>query len=165
MWKHGFLGYDASFMLDFVVTALVLVVPVLAASIWVVRARRGYLLHKRLQLILAGVLLVAVAAFEVDLQWVHGGWQNVVNKSPESPRLDGDALALARNVLYAHLIFAISTPIVWAVTIVLALRRFPSPPRPSPHSRMHRRLGWIATVDLALTSATGLAFYYVAFMR
>lgn len=165
MWKHGFLGYDASFMLDFVVTALVLIVPVLAASIWLVRYRRRYALHKQLQLLLAAVLLLAVGAFEVDLQWVHGGWKNVVNKSPDSPRLTGDDLAFVQQVLAVHLIFAISTPIVWAVTIVLALRRMPSPPAPSPHSRLHKLLGWISTIDLVLTSITGLAFYYVAFVR
>jgi len=165
MWKHGFLGYDASFMLDVVVTALVLIVPVLVFSIVQVKFRQRYATHKRLQLTLAAVLLLAVGAFEIDMQWVHGGWEHVVNKDAENPRLTGDAFSLARTVLRVHLVFAVSTPLLWATTIVLALKRMPTPPAPCAHSPLHRKLGWASTIDLVLTSVTGLAFYYVAFIR
>jgi len=165
MWKHGFLGNDASLMLDVVVTALVLVVPLLVSSIWLVKFRRRYAVHKRLQLTLAAVLLLTVAAFEVDMQWVHGGWENIVNKDPAAPRLTGDDLGFVRTVLHVHLLFAVSTPLVWALTITLALRRMPTPPAPCAHSRLHKFLGWASTIDLVLTSVTGLTFYYVAFIR
>jgi hypothetical protein len=160
----GFLGYNASFMLDVVVCALVLVVPALAYSIYLVKASRAYALHRNIQIALGIVLLITVAAFEYDLQMVHGGWVNVVNKPGESPRLEGEALARARTVLRVHLVFAISTPLLWGATLWLALRRFPAPPRPSAHSRLHKTLGWLSTVDIALTSLTGLAFYYLAFV-
>lgn len=160
---HGFLGYDASLMLDVVVTALVLVVPVLVASI--VLAKQGrFTAHRNLQLGLATVLLLAVAAFEVDLQLVHGGWENVVNKPGATPRLEGEALGGVQRVLWIHLVFAISTPVLWGVTITLALRRFPNPPTPGEHSGLHKSLAWASTVDLVLTSVTGLWFYYVAFI-
>lgn len=163
--QNGFLGYDTSFMLDVVVCALVAVVPVLAWSLYVVKFRKNYTLHRNLQIGLGLVLLVAVAAFEVDLQLVHGGWENVVNKPDQPARLTGDDLESARRVLWVHLVFAISTPLLWATTIVLALKRFPSPPVPGEHSRLHKRLGWLSTIDITLTAVTGLAFYYVAFMR
>ncbi|MCA8985221.1 MAG: DUF420 domain-containing protein [Planctomycetaceae bacterium] len=163
MWNHGFLGNDASFMLDFVVCALLLVVPILAGSIYLVKFRQRFELHKKLQILLGVVLLIAVVAFEVDMQ-MHGGWKNIVNKTPETPRLSGEELASVEKVLYFHLIFAISTPLVWLVTTVLALRRFPDPVQPGPHSRLHKLLGWISTLDLTMTSLTGLAFYYVAFL-
>lgn len=162
--SRGFLGNDASLMLDVVVCALVLIVPVLAYSIRQARTGRNYRLHRNLQLGIGAVLLVAVGAFEIDLQMYHGGWQNVVNRPGESPRLAGEELAFARLVLRVHLVFAISTPLLLAATTVLALRRFPSPPRPGAHSRTHKVLGWLSTVDLGLTSLTGLAFYYVAFV-
>ena len=161
---NGFLGYNASFMLDVVVCALVLVVPALAYSIYLVKVRRAYSLHRNIQIALGIVLLITVAAFEYDLQMVHGGWVNVVNKPGESPRLEGEALDHVRAVLRIHLIFAISTPLLWGATLWLALRRFQSPPRPSAHSRLHKTLGWLSTADIALTSVTGLAFYYLAFI-
>jgi hypothetical protein len=163
MWTHGFLGQDASFMLDVVLVALVLVVPVLGFGIAQARARQ-FVAHKRIQLTLAAVLLLAVAAFEIDLQWVHGGWENVVNKDPDNPRLTGRDLEFVRTVLWVHLVFAVSTPLLWGVTIILALKRIPNPPAPCQHSRLHRRLGWASAVDLGLTTLTGIGFYYVAFV-
>jgi len=160
--KDGFLGFHTSFMLDAVVVALVLVVPVLVYSLYSVKIRRNYALHRNLQLTLALTLLVAVFAFEVDLHLVQGGWQNVVKKG--SPVSDGQ-LSFIQNMLRVHLIFAGSTPFLWAVTIILALRNMHVPPAPCAHSRLHKTLGWISTVDLVLTSVTGLAFYYVAFVN
>ena len=75
--KNGFLGNDASFMLDVVVCALVLLVPLLLYSLYVVKVQRNYGLHKRLQLALAAILLIAVGAFEIDMR-LHGGWKNIV---------------------------------------------------------------------------------------
>ncbi len=164
MWQHGFLGCDTSLMLDVVVSALVLLVPGLVAG--VIAAKRGrYLLHRNIQLTLASILLVAVLAFEIDMQWVHGGWERVVNKDPQAPRLSSAELESVRRILWLHLVFAISTPVLWGTTIVLAWRRFPRPPAPAEHSRLHRRLGWASTIDLLLTSVTGLWFYIAAFVR
>ena len=160
----GFLGYDTSLMLDVVVCALVLVVPALLYSLFLVKIRKAYRLHRALQVVLGVVLVAAVTAFEVDLQIVHGGWLNIANKDSESPRLAGDQLLLARQVLAVHLIFAISTPPLWVLTTVLALKGYRNTPRPGRHSRLHKPLGWLSVADLVLTSATGLAFYYVAFV-
>ncbi len=164
MIQDGFLGYRTSFMLDFVVTALVVIVPLLLYSLWTVRFRRQYRTHRLLQMILGGILLVAVGAFEIDLQIVQGGWQNIVAKQ----QLDPDTLAAKINAvrpwLRVHLLFAVTTPFFWIATIGLALRKFSNPPVPGSHSRCHRILGWISAVDITLTSITGLAFYYVAFV-
>lgn len=160
--KDGFLGYHASFMLDAVVVALVLVVPVLIYSLYSVKFRRQYTRHRNLQLALAVTLLAAVLAFEVDLHLVQGGWQNVVKKGPA---VTADQMAFIQKVLRIHLIFAGSTPFVWALTIALALRWMPQPLAPCTHSGTHKFLGWASTLDLVMTSVTGLIFYYVAFVN
>ena len=160
--KDGFLGFHASFMLDAVVVALVLVVPVLLFSLFSVKVRRNYTLHRNLQLTLAVTLLVAVLAFEVDLHLVQGGWENVVKKGPE---VSSSQMKFIQNVLRIHLIFAGSTPFLWATTIIFALRSMPCPPAPSSHSRLHKILGWASTLDLVMTSVTGLVFYFVAFIN
>lgn len=158
----GFLGYNASFMLDVVVCALLLVAPALLYSVYEVKFRRHYVRHRNLQVTLGAVLLVTVVAFEVDLQIVHNGWESIVTAA--RPTLSEADLVRIRGVLWIHLVFAISTPLLWIVTLTLAWKRFPSPPAPSAHSRLHKTLGWISTGDLLLTSATGLLFYYVAFI-
>jgi putative membrane protein len=160
--SQGFLGYHATFMLDVVVCALALLVPALAVSIYLVKIRRQYAWHRRLQLSLGGVLLLAVAAFEVDVQLVHHGWQNIVHSA--RPDMAKESLDFARTILYVHLVFAISTPLLWILTISLALAKFGNPPSPSRHSPVHKWLGWTSAADLALTSVTGLLFYYFAFI-
>jgi len=161
--SDGFLGYRTSFMLDAVVCALVLVVPVLVVSLYLVKVRRNYTAHRNLQIGLGIVLLITVAAFEIDIQQIQGGWENVVAK--REVKLTPGQLASARNVLWVHLVFAVSSPLLWLVTIVLAVRRIPHPPGPSAHSPLHKKLGWASTCDLVLTAVTGLWFYYVAFVR
>jgi hypothetical protein len=161
--SHGFLGYNATFMLDLIVCALILVVPVLATSIFLVRVQRNYVWHRRIQLLLAGVLLLAVFGFEFDVQLVHGGWQNIVRQA--RPDISVEDFNFTRMLLRVHLVFAASTPLLWAVTIGLALRRFGNPPAPSRHSPTHKWLGWTSAIDLTLTSVTGLLFYYFTFMQ
>lgn len=158
----GFLGYRTSFMLDFVVVALILIVPILLYSLYAVKVQQKYVLHRNLQLLLGIILLVAVGLFEVDLQLVQGGWAKVVAK--RAVPLTKEQLNFVQTVLRIHLVFAISTPFLWATTIVLALRRMPLPPGPSSHSKLHKSLGWISTIDIVLTSVTGLIFYYFAFV-
>lgn len=160
--KDGFLGFPTSFMLDAVVVALVLVVPVLIYSLYTVKVLRNYARHRNLQIGLAVTLLAAVMAFEVDLHLVQGGWQEVVKKGPS---VSAEQLQFMQTMLRVHLLFAGSTPFLWAVTIILALRYMPNPPQPSAHSRLHKLLGWASTADLVLTSVTGLVFYYVAFVN
>jgi hypothetical protein len=159
----GFLGYKTSFMLDFVVCSLAIVVPVLIYSLYLVKVCKRYLAHRNIQLGLAVILLIVVAAFEIDMQIVQGGWRAVVDKRVE--KLSPEQIDGVQKVLWVHLVFAVSTPILWAVTVTLALKRMPKPPAPCPHSDLHKKLGWASTVDIVLTSVTGVWFYYVAFVR
>lgn len=162
IFQDGFLGYRSSFMLDFVVVSLLLVVPILLYSLFAVKVQRKYALHRNLQILLGVVLLVAVGAFEVDLHLIQGGWRQVIAK--QTPALTEAQIAWVQTVLRIHLIFAISTPFLWAITLTLALRKFPHPVTPSTHSPVHKLLGWLSTVDITLTSVTGLWFYYTAFV-
>lgn len=165
MLFNGFFGYPTTFMLDFVVCALALVVPLLLWSLWLVKFRRHYVAHKRLQIALGIILLLAVTAFEVDVQMVHGGWEKIVAKQQLSPDALTAKISSVRPYLLVHLVFAVTTPLLWIVTMTLALRRFKNPPTPGTHSRIHKTLGWASTIDITMTSVTGLLFYYVAFVK
>lgn len=153
----GFLGTRASFMLDMVFVAMFVVIAIMLWSIYQVRYRKRYLLHKRTQIGLAGLLLVVVAAFEVDMR-MHG-WE-----SRAAGEIGGSASSLVWRVLYLHLAFAITTVLIWPVVIVSALRNFPTEPAPSTHSRSHIFWARLAALDMLLTSISGWWFYYVAFV-
>ena len=174
----GFLPWRASLMMDVVVVAMFLVLPVLAISVLAVRNRQRYRFHKNLQLTLAGLLLIAIVLFELDVRIY--GWRERAKASPyygavEDPApllsfLYRDLLGwdyvpgLVFTMLGIHLLFAVSTPVLWAYVLALALRKFPDPPAPSGHSRSHIFWGYLAAADMAFTTLTGWIFYWMAFV-
>jgi putative membrane protein len=154
----GFLGTRASLVLDLLFLAMFGVVLVLACSIYQVKYRRRYQLHKWVQLALAVVLLSAVFLFEIDVR-LHG-WEDRA-----AGQLDGHASPQVWTALYIHLCFAVTSVLLWPTVIVRALREFPDPPTPAPHSPSHIFWARLAAVDMLLTAVTGWTFYYLAFVR
>ncbi len=157
----GFLGTRGSLMLDVVFLAMFVVVPLLALSIWLVKRRGRYGLHKRLQLIMAAVLLAAVLLFEIDIR--VNGWEA---RAEPSPYFDPERkwTCPAGLSLIIHLSFAVPTLVLWIYVVVQALRKFHRPPQPGPHSASHARYGWLAAGGMTLTAVTGWIFYWVAFV-
>src|SRR5688500_12648132 len=129
----GFLGTRGSFMLDVVFLAMFAIVPVLAWSIFAVRYRRRYQTHKRIQIVLATILFVAVTAFEVDLR-LFTDWEQAAAASPFWQKDRWNAVWTSLTI---HLIFAVPTLLLWIWVLVAALRYFPKPAMPSAHSRRH----------------------------
>jgi hypothetical protein len=175
----GFLNTRASLMLDVVFLAMFAVLPILGASIYLVKYRRLYALHKRIQLLLGIVLLAAVALFEIDMRFVSG-WQERAAESPYFKPIEEPGSLLRAVYIRAlnysqvegwvftslgiHLFFAVTTTILWVGVIVQALRKFPNPPAPCAHSASHVFWARIAAIDMALTALTGWIFYYLAFV-
>jgi putative membrane protein len=154
----GFLGTRATLMLDVLVIAMLLVMLVLVWSVYQVKFRRRYQLHKWTQITLAAILLVTVVLFEIDIR-LHG-WTGRA-----AGQIDGEPAAAVWYALYVHLIFAVTTVILWPIVIFLALRNFPNPPHPAKHSRIHVPLARLAAADMMLTAITGWTFYWLAFVR
>ena len=159
---NGFLGTRASIMLDVVFLAMFAIVPVLLLSIYLVRYRRKYNLHKRIQLALGIVLLVSVAAFEFDMQWLTV-WEQRAEPSPYFETAHKWSCPAGIS-LAIHLAFAVPTAVLWVLVIVRALRNFPSPPVPGPHSRGHLFWGRLAAIGITMTAVTGWIFYWLAFV-
>jgi uncharacterized membrane protein YozB (DUF420 family) len=152
---EGVLGTRASLMLDVVFLAMFAVLPLLGWSVWLVKCRRNYALHKRVQTALSLVLLLTVVLFEMDMR--INGWRPRAEASPFYPNT-------VLTVLFVHLFFSVTTAALWTFVLVQALRHFPNPPEPGPHGSSHRLFGWLATIDMALTAVSGWAFYYLAFV-
>lgn len=147
-------------MIDVVFLAMFAVIPVLFWSLYLVRRRGLYGWHKRIQITLALVLLLAVTAFELEMRLL--GWQHRAEPSPFwRPGRWNDWIDWS---LAIHLLCAIPTFFLWVMVIVQALRKFPHPPAPGPHSATHRRWGWMAAIGMTLTACTGWVFYWLAFV-
>ena len=151
----GFLPFRGSLMLDIVALAMVAIIPALGWSVYLVKYRRQYVWHKRLQLVLAGALLITVLIFETDMRL--NGWQQ---RARPSPFFD----TWVFPSLYVHLVFAVSTALLWIWVTVDALRKFENPPAPGAHSKRHVRWGQLAAIDMLCTAVTGWLFYWLAFV-
>ena len=160
--NHGFLPTRGSLMLDFVFVAMFGIVPILAYSIYAVKYRGRFQLHKTIQIALGAVLLVAVAAFEIDVQFFND-WEVLAAESrfftPGSKWNNPVGYSLA-----IHLFFAIPTAFLWVYVIVQAVRKFPRPPAPGEHSRQHKFWARLAAIEMFLTAVTGWIFYVLAFV-
>lgn len=154
---HGFLGTRASFMLDVIICSLVLVLPALISSIYLVRYLHRYALHKRIQLAITAALTIVVLLFELDMQR-HGGFWVLAEGSAYYDS------AFLKNLLRVHLTFSISTAVLWPVTALTAWRYFPSPVVPNVFAPKHKILAWITVLDMVATVVTGLMVYYFGFI-
>src|SRR6478672_6924709 len=154
----GFLGTRAPLMVDVVFVSMFAVVAVLLWSVYQVKVRRRYSIHKWTQVTLGVILLVVVILFEIDIR-LHGWEERAAGK------IGGHPAPIVIWALYLHLVFAVSSTILWPVTIGLALVNFPSPPAPGPHSRIHIPLARTAAADMVLTAVTGWVFYWLAFVK
>ncbi len=151
----GFLGTRGSLMLDIVFLAMFAVIPIMGWSIYLVKYQQRYLLHKRIQLVLGAVLLVAVTLFEADMR-IHG-WESRAIPSPYF----GNWVPWTLNV---HLCFAVSTALLWIIVIVQALRKFDHVPVPNAYSPAHVFWAKLAAIDMLMTAITGWLFYWLAFV-
>jgi uncharacterized membrane protein YozB (DUF420 family) len=149
-------------MLDVIVVTMFFVLVALGASLYLVKYRRRYARHKAIQIALASCLIVVLVLFEIDIHFVDN-WMNRADASPYFDAATGTGLVA--QALAIHLFFATSTFTLWLLVILRALRNFGCPPFPNEHSRFHRRWGTIAAVDMVLTTLTGWAFYWLAFVE
>ncbi|MEW4451772.1 DUF420 domain-containing protein [Bremerella sp. JC817] len=152
----GFLPTRGSVMIDFVFLAMFGIILILGVSIYLVRYRRLFQLHKWIQIVTGSVLLLAVLAFEIDMRFFTD-WQELA--APSS-----FGMPTVNGLLYFHLLFAVPTPFLWIYVIWHGLAKFPSPPQPGPHSKAHILWGRIAAIGMLLTAVTGWIFYYAAFV-
>ena len=147
-------------MLDVVFLAMLLVVPVLFWSIWQVRGRQRYSLHRQLQLLLAMVLMGTVLAFEIDMRFFTD-WEI---EAADSPYYSAESWNGVWTALTAHLCFAVPTLVIWVMVVVRALRGIENPPSQGKHSASHKRWGRIAVLGMSGTAVSGWIFYWMAFV-
>lgn len=147
-------------MLDIVFGAMFIVVPCIALGVVLIKKKK-YDLHRQLMTTLTVVLVAVVIAFEIDVRFYHP-WVDLAEGSPYlSDPWHKSTLAY---MLYFHLIFAISTFVIWVGVAIVALRKFDRPTVPNAYSRIHKRWAWVAAIDMTITAVTGSIFYWMAFV-
>ena len=150
----GFLGTGAPLAIDLIVVGLTIILPVLCYSIATVRAgQHGR--HRSLQIAITVVLALALIFFEWQVRAL-GGWRSMIAYRALSP----SATSLIGWTLAVHLVFSITTPMLWVAALMTSGRAWTG-----QQPRRHRFVARLAAADLILTAVTGWLWYYLAFVR
>jgi len=143
-----------SLVLDLIVVAMALVVPILLFSIYTVRHQKNLKRHRIIQTTLGIVLGLAVITFELDMR--INGWRDLARPSPYYDTLVFPALII-------HLLFAIPSLILWGYTIIMAYRQSIETNLNKGRFR-HKKLGLLSSYSMVGTAITGWIFYGLAFI-
>lgn len=155
MLGPGFLGTRGDLVLDAVICSLALVLPLMLFSYLQVR-KGNYVVHRNVQTGLGLVLFVVILVFEGNLKYSGGIFKLTQGSGfAGTPVLDAS--------IYTHMVFSISTAVLWVLLIPLSLIRF-RPPQPGSFSRVHVILGRIGMIDMLLTGITAIVLYLVGFV-
>jgi putative membrane protein len=151
----GFLPLSrASFVLDFIALAMAAVIPVMLVSLYQVRQRKNYDVHRRLQVVLGIVLGLAILVFELDMRL--NGWRQYAEPSPYYKTLVIPSLIF-------HLGFAIPTLFLWIFTLTMALKHRIHVTSGKYRSQ-HKIFGWLSALAMIGTTLSGWLFFWLAFM-
>ncbi len=149
MHMEGFLGTRADTIVDTVMITSALL-PVLLFIIIRFAHKERYDLHKWSQILLFTVVNLLVIALEVDIRF--GGMDQVIE---QSKYFGTDTLAI---VFIVHLLFAVSSTLLWFWLIIVSVRRYPV------HFRFpHKKYGILVYIDILLTVITGWILYAMVF--
>jgi uncharacterized membrane protein YozB (DUF420 family) len=149
LFKHGFLGTQASFMMDFVFIALFILIPLLLWSVSAIR-NGNQQLHHRLQVLLTIIFLVAFILFEVDVNYLNPDWKSKASN-----------LHLVGPILLLHIPCAILTLICWPIALYKGLKY--SKDKMRNQNNNHRIWGKRAFSLMLGTASTGVLFHLVVF--
>ena len=154
----GFLPWSdrSFFMMDLVSLAMFLILPILGFSIYQIKVKKNYVLHKKFQMALGFILLTAVLLFEIQVRIVD--WKSSAMLSPYYD-------TYLYPLLYVHLVFALSTFLLLVGTYYNDYKTFKNKTLGAGlNSSAHKKLGPLSSIGLVATSLTGWAFYYMAFI-
>ena len=153
MLTTGFLGTRADVFVD-IAMVFFAGAPFLMTQALRLAAQRRYRAHRRLQV---GVLLLAIVAvllLEGSIRFGHAVDAFTVSTYYGTATMAG--------LFAVHLAVAVPTFVGWTVLALLSWRRFPRV-LPGSFSPRHRFWGWLTFVGLWLTCVTGVGLYVLSF--
>ena len=141
--------------LDMMPLAMLVTVPLLILSIYLVRFRYKYRMHAWIQGLIAVLLTGAITLFEIDVRL--NDWRQLAIPSPYYENW-------LFPELYLHLIFAVTATLLWIYMIGTVIKAPPSPGSRNLSTKRHRYAG-IATATFTIATAiSGCTFYWMAFI-
>lgn len=149
------LGSRADLVVDLTLVINVLAPIAALVSFRFVRRRR-YDVHRKLQLALLSICVLAVVALETRIR-LAGGSGVFLGQGPP------DWAKASRVVLGVHITVAVLTYVTWGVLAVRSSKRYATS-LPGAFSRAHRRTGWAIFAGLCFNALSAIGMYVLAFV-
>ena len=157
MFPQGFFGTRADLMMDIVIVAFMIIMPILFVS-WRKARANNYATHSKIQIGLSIVLAIAVILFETDLK-LSGGMAELTK---DSVYFDTNTL---NYWMWGHTLVAIITTLLWIVLMTLSIKKFKLPPKTNAFRNVHRPLGFTTMAFMYATGLSSFPLYYYGFMQ
>lgn len=149
---HGFIpGSRANFTMDLIVTAMIIVIPVMQRNIGL--AQQSTQRHAKNQSLLSAGLLVLILFFELEVRSI--GWTHLIPKENQTT---------VYTLLAIHIFFSSTTLLLWISCIGYAFyNRLLNHDSPVRKRSLHRKMGTYTFKGMVATTLTGWVFYIAAF--
>ena len=155
IFQSGFLGTRAPLFMD-IVSVIVAVLPFLIFGAIGLAKKRNYKAHESVQKLLFVVTVIVVAFFEIGVR-LAGGYKNLMEGS-----------SVEHNyfiyVLIFHIIIAVSTLVIWMITLYRARHYTGKKALPGLYSGAHKKDGQRTFIGIILTMLTGGWVYALLFV-
>jgi uncharacterized membrane protein YozB (DUF420 family) len=146
------------FLLNTAIFALTLISPFVALYA-VSFIKKGMIQkHQKIQKILFWTCLIALLLLETQIR-LSGGSGSLMKNSPYY------GTSLLKITLIVHIVGAVLTYIIWAITLFVTNRKFKNPTEfHAKFSKNHRILGKITVIGLFYTALSSIPVYLMTFV-
>ena len=153
--QGGFLGTRATFLIDIIVSFLVILPIIVMISIFLVK--RNYIkIHQFLQVSLFLISISALALFAYSVHYVEG-FEYLIQKSSVGAKE-------AFVILTVHVTTVVITILIWFLTIFYALNDRKRRALPGVYSEPHKRAGRRVLLGIVMMALTSLTIYFVLYI-
>ncbi len=153
--QSGFLGTRATFLIDTIISFLVMLPIIIMISIFI--AKRDYIkLHQFIQFSLLLTTIGALALFFYNVNYIYG-FENTIQQSS----IDRKEFFTLFTI---HVIIVIIAILIWSLTIFYAFNDNKRRALPGVYSKTHKRAGRKALFSIILMVFTSLIIYWVLYI-
>ena len=153
--QSGFLGTRATFLIDTIISFLVLLPIIIMISIFL--AKINYIkITQSIQISLLLITIGALALFTYSVYYVYG-FDSLLQQSSVGAKE-------AFIVLILDVITVVITILIWLLTTVYALNDIKRRALPGVYSEPHKRAGKRVLLAMVMMSFTSLSIYWVLYI-
>ena len=152
--QDGFLGTRATFMIDIIISFLVVLPIIIMISISL--AKRDFKINQFIQIFLLITTIGALALFAYSVHYVEG-FESLIQQS-------GVGAKEAFVVLIVHVTMVVITILIWFLTLFHAINDGRRRALPGVYSESHKRAGRRVLFGIIIMAITSISIYWILYI-